>query len=107
VPYGNGFLVERQQLTATLVRPLTPRLEANLTLLRVQNNETAVLLRVDRRNYNSVAAGLSWRPTETWTVGASVEGLQTQLADVAGESVKSWRTAVTLTWTPLPASRSW
>ncbi len=107
VPYGSGFLVERQQFTATFTRPLTEYLDSSLALLRVQNNETAVLLRVDRRNYDSVVVGLNWHPTPTWTLSASVEGLQTQLADAAAESVRSWRTAFTATWAPLPASRSW
>jgi hypothetical protein len=107
VPYGSGFLVERQQFTATLIHPVTEYLESSLALLRVQNNETAVLLRLDRRNYDSVVVGLNWHPTATWTLSASVEGLQSQLADAAGESVKSWHTAVTATWVPLPTSRSW
>jgi hypothetical protein len=107
VPYGIGFLVERQQLTATFVRPLTPFLESNLSFVRVQNNETAVLLRLDRRNYNSLSAGLSWHPAETWTVGARIEGVRTQLVSLAGQTVTGWRSSMTVTWSPFPKSRSW
>jgi hypothetical protein len=107
VPYGVGFLVQRQQFTATLTRPLTPYLESSVSFVRVQNNETAVLLRIDRRDYNSLSAGLTWRPTETWSLSARIEGVRTQLADLTGETVTAWRSSMTVRWTPFPRSRSW
>ena len=45
---------------------------------RVQNNETTVLLRLDRPNYNDLALGLDWRLRETWSLGWRVEGIRTQ-----------------------------
>ena len=107
VPYGTGFLVERQQLTATFVRPLTPYLDSNLSFVRIQNNQNTVLLRLDRRNYNSLSAGLNWHPAETWTVGGRVEELRTQTPDAAAEPVQAWRSSITITWAPLPKARSW
>ncbi len=107
VPYGTGFLVERQQITATFVRPLTPYLDSNLSFVRIQNNQNTVRLGLDRRNYNSLSAGLNWHPVETWAVSGRVESLRTQLPDAAGAPVKAWRGSVTITWVPFPKSRSW
>jgi hypothetical protein len=107
VPYGTGFLVERQQFTASMTRPLSQTLDSTLSFLRVQNNETAVLLRLDRRTYNSLALSLNWRPAETWSVGGQIEGIRSQLPDLAGQAVKGWRSSLTITWTPIPTSRSW
>jgi hypothetical protein len=107
VPYGSGFLVQRQQITATISRPLTPYLDSYLSFFRVQNNETAVLLRVDRPNYNSLSVGLNWHPAETWSAGARIEGVRTQLYGVAGQTVSGWRSYLSVTWSPFPKSRSW
>ncbi len=106
VPYGSGFLVERQQYTATLTHPWNEYLDTNLSFLRVQNNETAVLLRIDRRSFSSLAAGLNWRPTATLAVGARIEAIHSVLADFTG-AANAWRSSITLTWHPLPESRSW
>jgi hypothetical protein len=107
VPYGSGFLVERQQYTAMLVHPWNEYLDINLSFLRVQNNETAVLLRIDRRSYETLSAGLDWRPTETWSVDVRLDAVHSVLADLTGDSANSWRSTVTLTWRPFPKSRSW
>lgn len=106
VPYGFGFLVERQQFTAGVTRSLTETMSSTLSIMRIQNNETAVLLRVDRRSYDSLSCSLNWRPTPTWSVGGEIDALRTQLPDIAGEPVKGWRSSITITWTPLPWSRS-
>ena len=107
VPYGFGFLVERQQYTAAITRPLTPFLDSTLSFLRIQNNETAILLHLDRRNYNDLSAGLRWHPAETWSVAAAIEAIRTQTPDFAGETVRGFRSDLSVTWTPLPKSRSW
>jgi hypothetical protein len=113
VPYGFGYLVERQQVTAAMTHSLSPYLDATLSYVRVENNETAVLLRLDRRNYDSASAGLNWHPAETWSVSAQAEWLRTQIPEVQGltvingPTVQAWRGAVTLTWAPHPRSRSW
>jgi hypothetical protein len=107
VPYGFGFLVEQQQYSAALTRPLTPYLDSTVSILRIQNNETALLLNLDRRNYNSLSASLRWHPAETWSLGARLEAIRTQTPGVAGEEVKGFRSYFSVTWTPFPASRSW
>lgn len=107
VPYGFGFLVERVQYTASLVHSWGPFFDSNLSLQRIQSSETAVLLRIDRRYYNTLAASLSWRPLETWALTAQVQGLRTQTLDLTAQTVNEWRTSLALTWTPLPMSRSW
>jgi hypothetical protein len=106
VPYGFGFLVERQQFTAAVTRSFTETVASTLSFMRIQNNETAVLLRIDRRSYDSVSLSLNWRPTPTLSVGGEIDGIRTQLPDLAGEPVKGWRSSITVTWSPLPWSRS-
>jgi hypothetical protein len=106
IPYGTGFLVQREQYAATLVHPLTFDLDGTISLLRIQNNQTTVELGLDRRSYSSATLGLDWHPAETWAVGAQVEGLRTQLPGLEGETVNEWRTSVSLTWYPHPKSHS-
>jgi hypothetical protein len=107
VPYGFGFLFEQQQFSAAVSRSLTPYLDCNLALQRTQNNDTAVLLHLDRRNYNSASVGLTWHPEETWSVGTQLEGAHTQTPDIESRSVSRWRGMVSITWSPFPKSRSW
>jgi len=106
VPYGTGFLAERQQFTASLARPLTPFLDGNLSITRVENNQLAVLLNLDRRRYDSITTGLTWHPAETWTVSGQLAVLRTQAPGLSDESVHDVHSVVTLTWSPLPHSRS-
>jgi len=107
VPYGSGFLVARQQYTASFTHALTPTIDTTLSVLRFQNNETAVLLRIDRRSLNSASWALSWHPTETWQAGWRIEGIQSQLPTLEGQRVTAWNTSVSLVWTPRPKPRSW
>ena len=107
VPYGTGFLVEQQLFTASIAHQLSDYLDSNLAFLRIQNNQTAVRLHIDRPDYNSLAASLNWHPAETWSVGARVEAIRTQVFGVPGQNLTAWRSAITLTWSPMPKSRSW
>jgi hypothetical protein len=107
VPYGFGFLAQQEQFTAAFTHPLTDTLDYTFSAFRVQNNETTVLLRLDRRNYNNLSAGLSWHPTQTWSVGAVIQGIRTQTVGLASQPVHQWRSSVTLTWSPYPKARSW
>src|SRR5262249_51838271 len=101
------FLVEQQQFAGTFIRQLTPYLDCSVSAYRIQNNEAAVLLLVDRRSYNNLAVGLSWHPAETWSLGALIQNARTQTLDFARQSVSQWRSSVTLTWSAYPTSRSW
>ena len=108
VPYGIGFLVERQQGTASAVYRLTPFLDGNITALRIQNNDATVRLGLDRRSINTISTGLTWHPVETWSVGLQIAGVRTQAPTISGDAtVNEWRSLVTLTWSPLPRARSW
>jgi hypothetical protein len=101
VPYGDGFLVERQQVTASFKHSLTPYLDADLTAFRVDNNESTVLLRLDRRWYDNVGGGLTWKLAETWSLRGEAT---TSWAPPIGDphTVHEWRAALTMTWKPLP-----
>ncbi len=109
VPYGVGFLVERQLLTIAGSRQLTPYLDATLSLIRARNDELSVLLNIDRRSLDSAVAGLNWRPAETWSLGLQLAATRTQGPGFFGsaERVNEWRSAFVLTWNPHPRMRSW
>jgi hypothetical protein len=107
VPYGVGFLVEQQQFVGTFSRSWSPYLDSSVSFYRIEKSENAVLLNLDRRNYDSLAARLNWHPAQTWSVGATLEGVRTHTADLAGEVVQKWRSSVSFTWSPFPKSRSW
>ena len=113
VPYGTGFLVQRQQFGTTLSRSLTPTLDLNFTLLRVKNSASAVLLGIDRPYYDNGVLGLSWRMSESWTLQPQVSTnwsnpieLTRTGPTVATATVHEWRAQVTLVWQPLPDSKS-
>jgi hypothetical protein len=101
VPYGNGFLVQRQQITATARRSLTPAVDTDFSVTRIQNNDSTVRLGLDRRYYNNGVAGLNWRVGETWTLRSEVS---TSWTPPIGSSavVHEWRAALTMTWKPNP-----
>jgi len=107
VPYGIGFLVERQQTSLGATRQLTPYLDGHFYLLRIDNNKNAVLLGLDRRSIDSVAASLDWHTAETWTVSLQISALHTQAPGDSNVTVNEWRSLVTLTWNPRQSARSW
>jgi hypothetical protein len=113
VPYGNGALVERQQVTAALLRSLTPYLDANFTLLRVQNNASTVRLGLDRPYYNMAQAALNWKMGESWILQPQLSvGLTKPIPPLEStpsfddRTVFDWRAQLNLVWQPLPASKS-
>jgi hypothetical protein len=107
VPYGFGFLVEQQTVNGTFTYKTSPYWDSALTYYRTQNNETAVLLRLDRRNYNTLALVFNVHPTEKWTVGAQIGAVRTQTPDETSLPVHSWRASLAVTWASFPKSRSW
>jgi hypothetical protein len=107
VPYGIGFLVQQQQLTASLSRSLSPYWDCTLAFVRVQGNRSAVLLQVDRPDYNDLNASLNWHFAETWWAGVRVDGIRTQAPGLNGPTINSWRSSLSLMWSPFPKSRSW
>ncbi len=98
-PYGNGFLVQRDQITVSASRALTPSLSLDVHALRVQNNDSTVRLGLDRRYYNNGGVGLNWRLSETWTLRPE---LTTSWSPPLGSShtVREWRAGLTMTWMP-------
>jgi hypothetical protein len=113
VPYGNGALVQRQQVTATLLRPLTSDLDGTVSVLRVQNNASTVRLGLDRPYYNMAMTGLNWKMGESWTLQPQVSvGLTKPIppldstAPFDNRTVLEWRAQLNLTWQPLPDSKS-
>jgi hypothetical protein len=107
VPYGFGFLVEQQLYSGTYTYKTSPYWDSSISYYRTQNNETAVLLRIDRRNYNTVAAALNVHPTEKWSIGVSLSAVRTQTPDEASLPVHGWRGSLSVTYAPFPKSRSW
>jgi hypothetical protein len=105
VPYGNGFLVQRQLASATARRSLSPYLDADLSITRIENNDSTVRLRLDRRFYDNLGAGLSWKLSDSWTLRS--EG-STSWAPPIGSShtAHEWKAALTMTWKPIPSVMS-
>jgi hypothetical protein len=108
VPYGTGFLVERQQFTVSETRHLTPYLDASVSLFRSENNQLAVLLGLDRRSYDGASLNFNWLAGETWSLGLQVSGLRTQPPGTAPSgTMTEWRSSVAVIWNPRPLARSW
>ena len=112
VPYGTGFLVQRQQITATLTRPIAPTLDFNVSLLRIQNNAATVRLGLDRPYYNNAQIGLNWKMGESWTLQPAFTASSSKPSPPVSApthtepSVFQWRAAVSLIWQPVPAAKS-
>lgn len=107
VPYGNGFLVEKQQFTGSLTRSFSEYVDGTVDYTYVHNNDATVLLRLDHRSYSDIGLNLAWRPRETLAVSLRADAIRAQLVDRAGDEVKEWRAALSLLWHPNPLVRSW
>jgi hypothetical protein len=105
VPYGTGLLVERQQATVSGKRSLSPSVDVDLTVLRIQNSDATVRAGVDRRFYETAAVGLNWKMSETWTL-RSEAGTSRSPPLGSDITVHEWRAALTTTWKPNPISMS-
>jgi hypothetical protein len=111
-PYGIGYLVERQQTSLQDIYHVTQYLDANVAVIRVDNNKNAVLLGLDRRNVTSLSTGLTWRPTQTFSVSLQVSMIQAPATQPRSTSfvdtgtLHDWRTAIRASWAPLPMSMS-
>jgi len=100
VPYGNGFLVLRQQATLSVKHSLSPYLDADMTVFRVENNQTTILLGVDRSFYDNIVGGLTWRMGESWTV-RSEAGTSRSPPIGYPHTEHGWHAGLTMTWRPL------
>ena len=105
VPYGIGYLVQRQQVTASVTRPLTAYLDLTATAIRVDNNSSTVTLGLDRPFYDTLSVGLNWKMGESWTLQPQVSTNWTK-AIHTDTTVREWRAMLTTIWQPLPSSRS-
>jgi hypothetical protein len=105
VPYGNGLLVERQQATASVKRSLSPTVDVDFTVLRIQNSDATVHAGIDRRFYQNAGVGLNWKMSETWTLRP--EAGTTWSPPIGSDiTVHEWRVALTMTWKPNPTEMS-
>jgi hypothetical protein len=107
VPYGLGFLVDQQKYSLSFVRPVSAYVSVTLGFIRVQNNETAALLRLDRRYYDDITAGFDWHLRENWTLGWRIDEARTPLIGVTDQTISEWRTSATLRWAPFPVTHQW
>lgn len=107
VPYGTGFLVERQQYAGTWSHSFAEHVDSTVSYTFVHNNQTAVLLRLDRRDYSDLNVTLNWHAAETWVVSLRGDAIDSQLVNTTGQKVKEWRGALSVTWLPNPIERSW
>ncbi len=107
VPYGTGVLAERQMYTLSGKYHLTQKLDADASVLRIENNQSIVLLGAGRRSYTGAAIGLDWRPLEAWKLRGEADTMQSQTIGLVSRPVSGWRVGLTLTWAPpVPYARS-
>lgn len=107
VPYGTGVLAERQQLQLSGTYNLTEKLDIDASVLRIENNQSIVLLGIGRRSYTGTTLGLDWRAREAWKLRAEAGTMQSQTIGLITRPVSGWRVALTLTWAPpYPYTRS-
>jgi hypothetical protein len=101
-PYGTGVLAERQQVTLSGTYNLTEKVDLNASLLRIDNSQSVVYLRLDRRSYTGSTFALDYRPLETWKLRLEGDTTRTQTFETVSIPVTEWRVALSLTWTPYP-----
>ncbi len=107
VPYGTGVLAERQQYQLAGTYNLTEKLDLDASVVRIENNQSIVLLGLGRRSYTGTTFGLDWRPLEAWKLRAEADTMQSQTIGLVTRPVSGWRMALTLTWAPpVPYTRS-
>jgi hypothetical protein len=99
VPYGTGFLVQRQVINASATRSLTPYLNADVSVSRIQNSQSASAAGLDRLRYDTAALGLDWQIGETWTLRSQLSTNRSQPIQ-ATETVHQWAAALIMTWRP-------
>jgi hypothetical protein len=105
VPYGTGFLVERQQINVSATRSLSAFVDADISVFHIQNNQSAVALGLDRLRYDTAGVGLNWRIGETWTIRPQFSTSRSQpLRSTA--TVHQWAAALIMTWKPLATAFS-
>jgi hypothetical protein len=105
VPYGIGYLVQRQQVAASMTRPLTPYLDLIANVTRIDNNSSTVRLGLDRPFYNNFSVGMNWKMGESWTLQPLVSTSWSKPIHT-DTTVREWRAMLTTTWQPFPSSRS-
>jgi hypothetical protein len=98
---GRGVLVERDRLSLSVQRALSPRMVGRLELQSVHNDDLGVRLSGERRRYDAVEAGLDWRLARTWSLGWRVGALRANSA-FGGERGEGWRTSLFASWSPRP-----
>jgi hypothetical protein len=99
VPYGTGFLVQRQAINASVTRSLTPHVDADVSVFRIQNNQSAAALGLDRLRFDTAGVGLNWQLGETWTLRSQLTASRSQPIR-STETVHQWAVALIMTWKP-------
>jgi hypothetical protein len=105
-PYGNGMLVQRQQVTLSGTHNFTATVSGDASLQYVNNTEPAGIPQSGFTTFYVAGLGVNWRTAETWTVRAQLGGQRVQgLGSTAG--AHDWRASLGLTWAPYPITRSY
>lgn len=99
VPYGTGFLVQRQAINASAMRSLRPYLDADVSVSRIQNNQSAAALGLDRLRFDTAGVGLNWQLGETWTLRSQLTASRSQPIR-STQTVHQWAAALIMTWKP-------
>lgn len=103
VPYGSGIFVQQQQLTLSGSYSVSERVSLDASISRTEQQSVLVSPGTTRRTYSGGTAGVNWRAFETCAFRAEI-GLNQ--SESFGEPVKSWKSSVSVVWTPAPQSTS-
>jgi hypothetical protein len=106
-PYSGGIVAQRQTLTLSDIQSVSEKVDLKISAARIQNNHSAVVLGIDRAFYDTATFGVDWHLAEPWRLHAEVAVTHTDTLELASaQPVTEWRTAVSVSWTPLPLARS-
>lgn len=96
---GFGVLVARTQALLAFDRRFAERWTANVSLRHIDNDDIGDVSSGEVRSYQRFDAGVSWRVTRTWTVGAAAFANRLQRQENS-PLAEGWGGIVSATWTP-------
>ncbi len=109
-PYSGGAVAQRQTLTLADVQSVSEKIDLRVSATRIQNNHAAVVLGIDRAFYDTAAVGVDWHFAESWRLHSEVAATHTDTVTpgtpAAARPITEWRVALSVSWSPLPAVRT-
>jgi hypothetical protein len=109
VPSGYGFFTQTDQVRLQVLHDLEERLSADANISIYRNKSLFSTIDLEDRTYSQVLAGLTWRTTETSTIGLHAYGNRARSTGGIGPyygDASGWGVRLDSAWSPLPFSFS-